>query len=139
MSGSYDDIINLPHHISMNRPQMSRADRAAQFAPFSALSGYGAALVETARLTDQKIELEEDDWAELNRKQQVLMDQIWKQPNVSVTWFVPDQRKDGGRYITTVGQLKRIDEVRRVMVLANRTEIPLDDILDIETEESPRL
>ena len=135
MSGPYDDIINLPHHVSRTRPQMPRADRAAQFAPFSALVGYGAALVETARLTDRRIELEEDDRAELDRKQQELLERIGERPEVAITWFVPDARKDGGQYITTVGRLKRVDEVRRVMVLVDRTEIPLDDVFDIEAEE----
>ena len=134
MSGPYDDIINLPHHVSRTRPQMPQADRAAQFAPFSALVGYGAALVETARLTDRWIELEEDDWAALDRKQQELLERIGERPEVAITWFVPDARKDGGQYITTVGRLKRIDEVRRVMVLVDRTEIPLNDIFDIEAE-----
>ena len=134
MSGPYDDIINLPHHVSKTRPQMPRAGRAAQFAPFSALVGYGAALVETARLTDRRIELEEDDRAAMDRKQQKLMERIGERPEVAVTWFVPDARKDGGQYITTVGRLKRIDEVRRVMVLVDRTEIPLNDIFDIEAE-----
>lgn len=134
MSGPYDDIINLPHHVSKKRPRMPRADRAAQFAPFSALVGYGAALVETARLTDRRIELEEDDRAALDRKQQKLMERIGDRPEIAVTWFVPDARKEGGQYITTVGHLKRIDEVRRVMVLVDRTEIPLDDIFDIEAE-----
>ena len=113
---------------------MPRADRAAQFAPFSALVGYGAALVETARLTDRRIELEEDDRAALDRKQQELLERIGERPEVAITWFVPDARKDGGQYITTVGRLKRIDEVRRVMVLVDRTEIPLNDIFDIEAE-----
>lgn len=134
MSGPYDDIINLPHHVSRTRPQMPQADRAAQFAPFSALVGYGAALVETARLTDRRIELEEDDRAALDRKQQELLERIGERPEVAITWFVPDARKDGGQYITTVGRLKRIDEVRRVMVLVDRTEIPLNDIFDIEAE-----
>ena len=134
MSGPYDDIINLPHHVSRTRPQMPRADRAAQFAPFSALVGYGAALVETARLTDRRIKLEEDDRAALDRKQQELLERIGERPEVAITWFVPDARKDGGQYITTVGRLKRIDEVRRVMVLVDRTEIPLNDIFDIEAE-----
>ena len=134
MSGPYDDIINLPHHVSRTRPQMPRADRAAQFAPFSALVGYGAALVETARLTDRRIELEEDDRAALDRKQQELLERMGERPEVAITWFVPDARKDGGQYITTVGRLKRIDEVRRVMVLVDRTEIPLNDIFDIEAE-----
>lgn len=134
MSGPYDDIINLPHHVSKKRPHMPYVDRAAQFAPFAALSGHGAALVETARLTEQRIELEEDDRAALDRKHQVLLERIGERPEVAVTWFVPDERKEGGQYITTVGRLRRVDEVRRVMVLVDRTEIPLDDIFDIETD-----
>ena len=90
--------------------------------------------METARLTDRRIELEEDDWAALDRKQQELLERIGERPEVAITWFVPDARKDGGQYITTVGRLKRIDEVRRVMVLVDRTEIPLNDIFDIEAE-----
>lgn len=131
MKESYDDIIGLPHHTSAKHPRMSILDRAAQFAPFSALSGYGAALAETARLTERLINLTEEELLELDYKQQILMANIDKQPEITVTWFCPDERKEGGEYITTTGSLKRIDEVRRVVVLVDGTEISMDDIYSL--------
>lgn len=131
MKESYDDIIGLPHHTSVKHPRMSILDRAAQFAPFSALSGYGAALAETARLTEQRINLTEEELLELDYKQQILMANIDKQPEITVTWFCPDERKEGGEYITTTGSLRRIDEVRRVVVLVDGTEISMDDIYSL--------
>lgn len=131
MKESYDDIIGLSHHTSAKHPRMSILDRAAQFAPFSALSGYGAALAETARLTEQRINLTEEELLELDHKQQILMANIDKQPEITVTWFCPDERKDGGEYITTTGSLRRIDEVRRVVVLVDGTEISMDDIYSL--------
>lgn len=131
MKESYDDIIGLPHHTSAKHPRMSILDRAAQFAPFSALSGYGAALAETARLTERRINLTEEELLELDYKQQILMANIDKQPEITVTWFCPDERKEGGEYITTTGKLKRIDKVRRVVVLVDGTEISMDDIYSL--------
>lgn len=131
MKESYDDIIGLSHHTSAKHPRMSILDRAAQFAPFSALSGYGAALAETARLTEQRINLTEEELLELDHKQQILMANIDKQPEITVTWFCPDERKEGGEYITTTGCLRRIDEVRRVVVLVDGTEISMDDIYSL--------
>lgn len=96
MSGKYDDIIGLPHPTSSKHPRMPISERAAIFSPFAALSGHSAALAETARLTDQKIELDEDTKAELDRKQAVLLEHIGEQPEVTVTWFQSDERKDGG-------------------------------------------
>lgn len=128
MKESYDDIIGLPHHTSVKHPRISILDRAAQFAPFSALSGYGAALAETARLTERRINLTEEELLELDYKQQILMANIDERPEITVTWFCPDERKEGGKYITTTGSLKRIDEVRRVMGLVDGTEISIDDI-----------
>lgn len=131
MKESYDDIIGLPHHTSAKHTRMSILDRAAQFAPFSALSGYGAALAETARLTERRINLTEEELLELDYKQQILMANIDKQPEITVTWFCPDERKEGGEYITTTGSLRRIDEVRRVVVLVDGTEISMDDIYSL--------
>ena len=102
MTGPYDDMLNLPHPTSRRHSRMSRSDRAAQFAPFAALSGHGTAIAETARLTERRIELDEDVKAALDFKQQMLMDRIDEHPDVSVTWFQPDGKKDGGRYVTTV-------------------------------------
>ena len=136
MTGPYDDMLNLPHPTSRRHPQMSLSDRAAQFAPFAALSGHSAALVETARLTERRIELDEDVKAALDLKQQMLMDRIDEHPDVSVTWFQPDGKKDGGRYVTTTGRLKRIDEVERVLVMEDKTTVPLDDVISIDEHSS---
>jgi hypothetical protein len=108
--GKYDDIINMPHHVSATRPQMSRENRAAQFSPFAALTGYDAAVLETARVTEQKIELGESAIDELDMKLNMLADMIDSHPKVSITHFVPDTKKDGGSYVTTTGAVKRIDE-----------------------------
>ena len=130
----YDDIINLPHHISATRPQMSMIDRAAQFSPFAALTGYDAAIKETGRLTDRRIELTEDSRAALDRKQKLLVDNLADHPEVSVTYFVPDERKSGGAYITVTGSVKKIDDYQRLLILIDGTKIPLDEILDMESE-----
>lgn len=130
----YDDIINLPHYVSPTRPRMSMIDRAAQFSPFAALTGYDAAIKETGRLTDQRIELSEDSRAALDRKQQLLMDNLADRPEVSLTYFVPDERKSGGAYVTVTGQVKKVDDYQRLLLLTDGTKIPLDDILDLESE-----
>lgn len=134
MTGSYDDIIDLPHPTSTKHPRMPLSDRAAQFSPFAALSGHGAAIAETARLTDRRIELDEDAKADLDRKQRLLLALMAEQPAIAVTWFQPDEKKVGGRYITTTGNLKRIEETRRVLTMADRTAISLDAIVGIESD-----
>ena len=136
MTGPYDDMLNLPHPTSRRHSRMSRSDRAAQFAPFAALSGHGTAIAETARLTERRIELDEDVKAALDFKQQMLMDRIDEHPDVSVTWFQPDGKKDGGRYVTTTGRLKRIDEVERVLVMEDKTTVPMDDVISIDEHSS---
>lgn len=130
----YEDIINLPHHVSKTRPQMSMLDRAAQFSPFAALTGYDAAIKETGRLTDEKIELGEEAKAALDRKQAYLMEMIGEQPEISITYFLPDARKSGGAYVTITGNLKRFDEYERLMILTDSRKIPMDDIADIECD-----
>lgn len=134
MKNSYDDIINLPHHVSATRPQMSMIDRAAQFSPFAALTGYDAAIQETGRLTDEKIDLGEEAKTVLDRKQHYLSDIISVQPEITVTYFLPDERKSGGSYLSVTGKLKRIDEYERMMILTDGKKIPLDDIMNIESE-----
>ena len=131
MSGPYDDIINLPHPTSRRHPRMPVRDRAAIFSPFAALSGHGAAIAETARLTEQRIELDEDTRAELDRRQAVLLEHMDEQPEITITWFQPDERKDGGAYLTTTGRLKRIDKMNRVLYLVDGRGILLDEIVDI--------
>ena len=130
----YDDIIGLPHHVSATRPRMSMIDRAAQFSPFQALTGYGAAIQETGRLTDRKIKLSEDERIVLDMKQQILLDNIRERPDVSITYFIPDERKDGGSYVTVTGNVKKIDDYQRLLILTDRAQIPLDEIVDIESE-----
>ena len=134
MSGPYDDIIHLPHPTSKNRPRMSIHDRAAQFSPFAALSGHAAAIAETARLTDRKLELDEDTKAELDRRQAILLEHISERPEVTVTWFRPDERKEGGAYITTTGRLKKLDEAERILILTDDTRIPLEAVVSLESD-----
>lgn len=131
----YDDIIHLPHHVSKTRPQMSMEDRAAQFSPFAALTGYDAAILETGRLTEDKLELGEEAQAILDRKQRYLAEIIDTKPAVTVTYFVPDEKKSGGAYSTVTGFLKRIDEYERVLMLTDGRKIQLDAIFDIESDE----
>lgn len=134
MMNNYDDIINLPHHVSATRPQMSMIDRAAQFSPFAALTGYDAAIKETGRLTDEKIEMDEDTKAALDIKQAYLKDIIDEQPEITVTYFLPDTKKSGGAYVAVTGNLKRFDEYERLLLLTDGTKIPMDDIADIDSE-----
>ena len=133
MTGKYDDILHLPHPTSARHLRMPIAERAAIFSPFAALSGHAGAIAETARLTDQKMELDEDTKAELDRRQAVLLEHISEQPEITVTWFQPDERKDGGAYFTTTGRLKKINEMNRVLILLDGTSIPLEDVADLES------
>ena len=130
----YEDIINLPHHVSKTRPQMSMLDRAAQFSPFAALTGYDAAIKETGRLTDEKIELDEEALTALDRKYQLLMDALDEAPEVTITYFQPDERKSGGKYITTTCAVKKLDDFERRITMQDGTKIPMDDVLSIDGE-----
>ena len=133
MSGRYDDILHLPHPTSVRHPRMPISERAAIFSPFAALTGHAGAIAETTRLTKQKMELDEDTKAELDRRQAVLMEHIAEQPEITVTWFQPDERKDGGAYLTATGRLKKIDEMKRVLILLDGTSIPLKNVADLES------
>ncbi len=134
MTTKYDDIINLPHHVSATRPRMSAINRAAQFSPFAALTGHGAAVKETARLTDKRIELDESIKDELSHRMQIVSDSIKEQPEISITYFKPDERKNGGEYITAISSVKKIDEHGRVVAMNDCTIIPIDDIINIDGE-----
>ena len=134
MSGPYDDIIDLPHPTSAKHPRMSISDRAAIFSPFAALTGHAAAIQETARLTDQKMELDEDTKAELDRRQAILLERIVEQPEVTITWFCPDEKKSGGAYVVTVGRLKRVDDTAGTLRLADGMTIALDEIVDLQSD-----
>ncbi len=130
----YEDIINLPHHVSEKHAQMSLIDRAAQFSPFAALTGHGAAINETARLTERKIELDEDAKALLDTKLRLLAEMTESKPDVTITFFVSDRTKIGGEYIKTSGKLITINESRRTIQLDSGEQIDLDCISDIESD-----
>ncbi len=130
----YEDIISLPHHVSTKRPPMSMQDRAAQFSPFAALTGYEDAIQETGRQTEGKIEVDEEALSSLNMKFQFLIDRMEDMPEVTLTYFKPDERKAGGVYVEVTGSVKKIDDFGRLIVMRNGTKIPMDDILSIEGE-----
>ncbi len=132
MIEDYSDIINLPHHVSRNHPQMPMEARAAQFAPFAALTGYDAVIHETARLTDKQVELEEYDNDRLNRIFSELMDSLEKHPMVTVSYFKPDEHKAGGAYMTVSGKLKKIDTYEQIMKMEDGTVIPIGSIMDLQ-------
>lgn len=132
MIGRYDDIIHLPHHVSSTRPQMSMMDRAAQFSPFKALTGYDANIKETGRYTSERIELAEDAIYFLTVKMGILVDQLPKGPVIRITYFEPDEKKSGGSYRTVSGKVKKVDSFDRALILQNGEKIPMDDILDLE-------
>ena len=131
MNNRYDEIINLPHHVSTTRPQMPLSDRAAQFAPFAALTGYDSAIKETGRLTDERIELDEEALTALDRKYQLLMDTLDDAPEVTITYFQPDERKAGGQYVSATGTVKKVDTFGRRILLQDGTRIPLDSVYDL--------
>lgn len=128
----YDDIINLPHHVSTVHPPMDIMDRAAQFSPFAALSGYEAATKETQRLTEPKIELDESEKELLDVKFRELSQQLDARPEVTITYFVPDRKKEGGVYRTVTGRVYKINSYKRLLYLETKEEIPLDDILSLQ-------
>lgn len=134
MKDLYEDIINRPHHVSKTRPQMPMSDRAAQFAPFAALTGYESAIKETGRLTNERIELDEEALTALDRKYQLLMDVFDDAPEVTITYFQPDERKAGGKYVSATGAVKKVDDFERRITMQDGTKIPMDDVLSIDGE-----
>ena len=131
MNDRYDEIMGLPHHVSKTRPQMPMSDRAAQFAPFAALTGYDSAIKETGRLTDERIELDEEALTALDRKYQLLMDTLDDAPEVTIIYFQPDERKAGGQYVSATGTVKKVDTFGRRILLQDGTRIPLDSVYDL--------
>lgn len=132
MKKNFDDIIDLPHHVSSSRPHMSLHDRAAQFSPFAALTGYESALKETSRLTTGKMELSEEELELLNYKIKKLQKCISTHPSVDITYFIPDERKEGGSYTSSIKNIKRIDDCLRILHFTDGTSIAIDDILSLE-------
>ena len=127
--GAYDDIIHLPHPTSARHPRMPMVDRAAQFSPFQALTGYGEAIQETARLTGEKVELTEDEKTVLDEKLRLLTN---TGDEAAFTYFQPDGKKSSGTYVTVLGAIKKLNPLEGRLVLADGTAIPIDDILEIQ-------
>ena len=134
LASKYEEIMKRPHHVSKTRPQMPMSDRAAQFAPFAALTGYDSAIKETGRLTGEKIELDEEALTALDMKYQILMDAFDDAPEVTITFFQPDERKAGGKYVSAVGAVKKIDDFERRITMQDGAKIPMDDVLSIDGE-----
>lgn len=135
MTGPYDDIIDLPHHVSGRYPRMQLIDRAAQFSPFAALTGYEQAIEEAVRQTERKITLSEEEIAVLGDKLRRLAEISKQRPVVSVTYFVPDERKSGGAYVTLTGCLKRVSEFEQTVLFTDGRSVPIGDILEIDWED----
>ena len=132
----YEDIVDLPHHVSRKHPQPTVADRAARFAPFAAITGYEEMVLEEARVTDERIEMDESSKAALNEKLNMILEFIDEQPEVSITYFEPDKRKAGGAYVTVTGTVKRIDEYEHLVIMTDGKKINTDEIYNLQSELS---
>ena len=128
----YDDMIGLGHHISRTHPPMARIKRAAQFASFDALTGFGAAIHEAGRETEEKKELSEDEIDMINARLAVIEQHIKEQPSIAVTYFLPDDKKAGGRYVTVSGKVKKLDGMKCAIIMTNGTKIPIGDVQYID-------
>ena len=128
----YDDIIHLPHPEPTTRPRMAMENRAAQFSPFAALTDYDAATREEARLVDMKQELSEDMIDMIDAKLAIIEQHIKEQPNIAVTYFLPDDKKAGGRYVTVSGNIRKLDGIGHQIIMADGTSTPIDDVRFIE-------
>ena len=137
MTGSYTDILNLPHPTSKKHPRMTRTARAAQFAPFAALTGYNEAIKETSRLTDEQLDLDDTEKDQLNEKLQLLRQNLPRQLPITITFFIPDTQKTGGSYQTITGSVKKIQEYERRLIMTDGTIIPLDAIIGLYGETLP--
>ena len=130
----YEDIVDLPHHVSKKHPQPTMADRAARFAPFAAITGYEEMVLEEARVTDDRIEMDESSKAALNEKLNMILEFIDEQPEIKITYFEPDKRKAGGAYVTVTGTVKRIDEYEHLVIMTDGKKINIDDIYNLQGE-----
>ena len=128
---NYDDIINLPHHVSTKHPRMSLEARSAQFAPFAALTGYEDAIEETGRLTTEKIDIDDEIKSKINKKIQLIKSNLLKHNKVSIKYFIPDTKKEGGCYKIVSGVIKKIDEYKQIIIMEDKTEISVNEIIDI--------
>ena len=131
----YDDMIDMPHHVSSKHPHMSLLDRAAQFSPFAALTGHDAAIKETARLTEERIELDENSKEELSLRLQFIREHLTEHPKVTFTYFKPDEKKAGGSYVTVTGKVKKIDMYEHRIALEDGTAIWMEDLVAVREEK----
>ena len=130
----YEDIVNLPPHISKKHPQPSMMDRAARFAPFAAITGYEEMVLEEARVTEERIDLDEGALALLNEKLNMIQEFLDEEPEVTIIYFEPDKKKSGGAYVNITGIVKRIDEYERLVILTDGKKILIEDIYAIESD-----
>ena len=129
--GKYDDIINLPHYEPKNHKRMSMYARAAQFAPFAALTGYEESVKETARLTNRKIEIDEEFKETLDWNLQEIQENISSEPKATIKYFIPDIKKSGGKYVIATGIVKKIDKFKQTIILNENKEIPISEVIEI--------
>ena len=132
MTTQYDDIIRLPHHVSSSRPRMSAIDRAAQFSPFAALTGYDTSIKESARLTDARIELDDSQKEEISEKLRLVTGQL--DAEIKITYFLPDTKKTGGKYVLAAGAVKKVDEYERMIIMGDGKQIPIDEVIDVDCD-----
>ena len=130
----YEDIVNLPPHISKKHPQPSMMDRAARFAPFAAITGYEEMVLEEARVTEERIDLDEGALALLNEKLNMIQEFLDEEPEVTITYFEPDKKKTGGAYVSVTGIVKRIDEYEHIVLMNDGKRIPIGEIYDVQSE-----
>ena len=130
----YDDIIDLPHHVSKKHKQLGKDSYAAQFSPFAALTGYDGIVSEAARLTDERIELGETDLEILSTKLQIISEHIKERPEITFTYFLKDEKKTGGSYLTKTGNVKQINDIERLLLFTDGSKLPIDDVVDMQGE-----
>ena len=130
----YEDIVNLPPHISKKHPQPTMLERAARFAPFAAITGYEEMVLEEARVTEERVELEEGTLAELNERLNMIHESLESEPVIQITYFEPDKKKAGGAYVTISGVVKRIDEYERYVLMTDGKKISIDQIFGLESK-----
>ena len=130
----YEDIVDLPHHVSRKHPQPTVADRAARFAPFAAITGYEEMVLEEARITEERIDLDEGTLSILNEKLNMIQEFIDEEPEVTITYFEPDKKKSGGAYIDITGTVKRIDEYEHLVIMTDGKKIRIENIYGLESD-----
>ena len=130
----YEDIVNLPPHISKKHPQPTMMDRAARVAPFAAITGYEEMVLEEARVTEERIDLDEGALSLLNEKLNMIQEFLDEEPEIKITYFEPDKKKTGGAYVSITGVVKRIDEYEHLVIMTDGKKIRIDDIFGLESD-----